>query len=369
MAAPGQAAPHLPVREEWLAQRRERILDPGLPIVDAHHHLWDRPGARYLFDELLRDAGSGHDVRATVYVQARSMYRAEGAEELRSLGETEFANGVAARSASGLYGPIRACAGIVGMVDLMLGDAVTPWLELHIRAAGDRFRGVRNQTAWHASPEINSNPVPPRPGLLSEPAFRRGAARLVEHGLSLDLWAYHTQLDEVLALARALPKLTLVLDHCGGPLGAGPYQARREEVFAEWSSRMRLLAGCPNVVVKLGGLGMAVNGFGFERQELPPSSEQLAATWHPYLDTCVEAFGPDRCMFESNFPVDKGGYGYAVLWNAFKRFGASVSAEERTALFSGTAIRTYRLPAAASRLKARDKTWVEALGRDGTPRR
>ncbi|WP_245215764.1 amidohydrolase family protein [Pararoseomonas baculiformis] len=347
MAGSGPSSPHLPVREDWLGQLREEILDPGLPIVDAHHHLWDRPGARYLLDELLYDTGSGHDVRATVYVQARSMYRADGPEELRSLGETEFANGAAACSASGLYGPTRACSGIVGMVDLMLGDGVVPLLERHIRAAGDRFRGVRNQTAWHVAPEINSNPVPPRPGLLSEPAFRHGAARLEEHGLSLDIWAYHTQLDEVLDLARALPGLTLVLDHCGGPLGAGPYRGRRPEVLADWSRRMRLLAGCSNVVVKLGGLGMAVNGFGFERQELPPSSEQLATTWHPYLETCVEAFGARRCMFESNFPVDKGSYGYAVLWNAFKRFAARASLDERTALFSGTAINTYRLPSSS----------------------
>lgn len=343
MTGPGPASPHLPAREDWLARGREEILETSLPIVDAHHHLWDRPGSRYLLEDLLRDTGSGHDVRATVYVQARSMYRAEGPEELRSLGETEFANGVAARSASGLNGPVRACAAIVGMVDLMLGDDIAPVLERHIRAGGDRFRGVRNQTAWHASPEINSNPVPPRPGLLSEPAFRRGAAQLAEHGLSLDVWAYHTQLGEVLDLARALPGLLLVLDHCGGPLGAGPYQKRRAEVFAEWSAGMRLLAGCPNVVVKLGGLGMAVNGFGFESGDLPPSSAQLVAAWQPYLETCVEVFGAARCMFESNFPVDKGSYGYAVLWNAFKRFAAVASAEEKAALFSGTATRTYRL--------------------------
>ncbi|MBI0535223.1 amidohydrolase [Roseomonas sp. KE2513] len=344
MAGPGHTSPHLPVREDWLAMVQEEILLPTLPIVDAHHHLWDRPGSRYLLEELLRDTGSGHDVRATVYIQARSMYRAEGPEEARSLGETEFANGVAAQSASGLYGPIRACAGIVGMVDLMQGDGVVPLLERHIRAGGGRFRGVRNQTAWHAAPEINSNPVPPRPGLLSEPAFRRGAARLAEHGLSLDVWAYHTQLDEVLALARALPDLTVVLDHCGGPLGAGPYRGRRAEVLAEWGGRVRLLAACPNVMVKLGGLGMAVGGFDFEHQDIPPTSEQLVAAWRPYLETCVEAFGAVRCMFESNFPVDKGSTGYVVLWNAFKHFAASASAEERTALFSGTAIRTYRLP-------------------------
>ncbi|WP_120010165.1 amidohydrolase family protein [Teichococcus vastitatis] len=344
MTAPKHASPHLPVREDWLAQVQEEVLDPALPIVDPHHHLWDRPGARYLLDELLRDTASGHDVRATVYVQARAMYRAEGPEALRSLGETEFANGVAAQSASGLYGPIRACAGIIGMVDLMLGDAVAPLLEQHLQAGGGRFRGVRNQTAWHESAEIISNPVPPRQGLLSEPAFLRGAGRLREHDLSLDIWAYHTQLDEVIALARALPDLSIVLDHAGGPLGTGPYADRRDAVFAAWSQQMRLLAGCPNVSVKLGGLGMTVNGFGFEREAVPPGSEHLARAWRPYVEFCIEAFGAQRCMFESNFPVDKGSCSYAVLWNAFKRLAAGASAEEKVALFSGTAIRVYRLP-------------------------
>jgi predicted TIM-barrel fold metal-dependent hydrolase len=343
MGAPKHASPHLVVREDWLAQVQEEIVEPALPIVDRHHHLWDRPGARYLLDELLRDIGSGHNVLATVYVQARSMYRAEGPEELCSVGETEFANGVAARSAAGLYGPVRACAGIVGMVDLMLGDSVAPLLEQHIRAGGERFRGIRNQTAWHELPEINSNPVPSRKGLLSEPAFQRGAGRLREYGLSLDVWAYHTQLDEVVALARALPELPLVLDHAGGPLGAGPYAGQRDAVFVDWSARMRRLAQCSNVVVKLGGLGMALNGFGFERRALPPTSEQLAQVWRPYTGYCIEAFGAERCMFESNFPVDKGSYSYPVLWNAFKRLVAGASHNEKKALFSGTATRIYRL--------------------------
>lgn len=343
MSLPNHSSPHVPVREDWLCQVQEDILEPSLPIIDPHHHLWDRPGSRYLLDELLHDTGSGHDVRATVYVQARGMYRAGGPEHLRSLGETEFANGIAAQSASGRYGSIRACAGIVGMVDLMLGDAVTPLLEQHIQAGGERFRGIRNQTAWHERPEINSNPVPPREGLLSEPAFRLGASRLQKYGLSLDVWAYHTQLDEVIALARALPDLPVVLDHAGGPLGAGPYAGRRDDVFLQWGARMRRLAECPNVTVKLGGLGMAVNGFGFERQDLPPRSEQLAEAWRPYIEFCIEAFGARRCMFESNFPVDKGSFSYGVLWNAFKRLASGVSDDERTALFSGTATRVYRL--------------------------
>jgi len=270
------ASPHVAVREEWLAQLQEEILEPGLPIVDPHHHLWDRPDARYLFEELRRDTDSGHDIRATVFVQCRSMYRDEGPEALRPLGETEFANGVAAQSASRLYGRLRACAGIVGMVDLMLGDAVAPVLEAHLRGAGGRFRGIRNSTAWHASDEVRSNPIKPPPGLLIAPAFRCGVARLGAYGLSLDVWAYHTQLGEVIDLAHKFPGQTIVLDHCGGPLGVGPFAGRREEVFGVWRESVRTLARCPNVVVKLGGLAMQVGGFGFDRHALPPSSQQLA---------------------------------------------------------------------------------------------
>ena len=199
------ASRHVAVREAWLAQVEEEVLDPALPIVDPHHHLWDNPGERYLLEDLLRDIGSGHDVRATVFVQCGAMYRANGPEERRSLGETEFVTGAAARSASGLYGPARACAGIVGMVDLTLGDRVSPLLEAHAAAAGGRFRGVRNRTAWHPSPAVRSNLTLPPPGPLAHPAFAEGARRLAEHGLALDVWAYHTQLGQVLELARAAP--------------------------------------------------------------------------------------------------------------------------------------------------------------------
>ena len=336
-------SPHVPVREAWLAQLREEILEPDLPIVDPHHHLWDRPGARYLFEELLGDTASGHDIRATVFVQCRSMYRAGGPEELRSLGETEFVTGVAARSASGQYGRLRACAGIVGMADLMLGDAVAPVLEAHLRAAGGRLRGVRNSTDWHASDEIRSNPIKPPPGLLMEPAFRRGVGRLRDAGLSLDVWAYHTQLPQVIELARAAPELTLVVDHVGGPIGVGPFAGRRAEVFAEWRRDVLALAACPNAVAKLGGLAMQVGGFDFHLRDLPPTSAELAEAWRPYVETCLEAFGAARCMFESNFPVDKGMCSYAALWNAFKRLAAGASAAEKAALFGGTAVRVYRL--------------------------
>ena len=336
-------ARQIAVREGWLARHREEALDPGLPIVDPHHHLWDHPGERYLFEDLLRDLGTGHDIRATVFIQCGAMYRADGPEALKPLGETEFVNGIAAMSATGCYGPARVCAGIVGLVDLTLGEWVEPVLLAHRAAAGPRFAGVRNRTAWHPSPEVRPNITAPPPGPLEDPRFTAGARVLARHGLPLDIWAYHTQLGHVLALARAVPELTIVVDHLGGPLGVGPFAGRREEVFAAWRASLAALAACPNVLVKLGGLAMEVGGFGFHLADAPPDSATLAAARRPWIETCIELFGVGRCMFESNFPVDKGMCGYAVLWNAFKRLAAGASAAERAALFSGTAIRTYRL--------------------------
>lgn len=337
------ASRHVAVREDWLGLVREEALEPALPIVDPHHHLWDQPGERYLLNDLLRDTGSGHDVRATVFVQCGAMYRAAGPEERRSLGETEFATGAAARSASGRYGPTRACAAIVGMVDLTLGDRVEPLLEAHMAVAGERFRGVRNRTAWHPSPEVRSNLTAPPPGPLAHPGLAEGAKRLAGFGLVLDVWTYHTQLAQVLGLARAVPDLAIVVDHVGGPIGVGPFAGRKAEVFVEWKRGMLALAACPNVLVKLGGLAMQVGGFDFHLRHRPPGSAELAEAWRPYVETCIGAFGPSRCMFESNFPVDKGMCGYAVLWNAFKRLAAGASATEKAALFSGTAVRAYRL--------------------------
>ena len=339
------------VREDWLRLTEEPVLEAGLPIVDPHHHLWQRAHSSYLLPELLADAGSGHDIRATVFVQCGEMYRAGGPAEERSLGETEFVTGIAATSASGRHGPTRACAGIIGMVDLTLGDKVDALLEAHRAIAGARFCGIRNRTAWHPSPEVTTNLVLPPPGPLEHPAFHDGARRLARHGLPLDVWCYHTQLPHVVALARAVPELTVVVDHVGGPLGIGPFAGRQAEVFPEWKRRMLELAALSNVVVKLGGLTMYVGGFDFHRHPKPPGSAELAKTWQPYIETCIEAFGADRCMFESNFPVDKGMCSYSVLWNALKRLASGASAAEKTALFSGTASRVYcldRLPEALS---------------------
>ncbi|MBL6455567.1 amidohydrolase family protein [Belnapia sp. T6] len=336
-------AHYAPVREDWLARHAEPALDPELPIIDPHHHLWDRPGWRYLLPELLADTEQGHRILATVFIQCRAMHRAEGPEAMRPIGETEFANGVAAMCASGLYGPIRACAGIVSHADLMLGAAVREVLEAHIRAGNGRFRGIRHIAAWDAEPAVMNPAYSPPQGMLDLPEFRAGFAQLAPLGLSFEAWLYHPQIPELTALARAFPETPIVLNHLGGPLGIGTYAGQREAIFPHWQAAMTELAGCPNVSVKLGGLGMRINGFGFDTAAEPPGSKALAAAWKPYMHTAIEAFGAGRCMFESNFPVDKGSYSYGVFWNACKRLAEGASAEERQALFSGTAARFYRL--------------------------
>jgi L-fuconolactonase len=332
-----------PVDDGWLAKRSEPALEPDMPIVDPHHHLWQR-GQRYLFDEFRADIGSGHNIRSTVFLQCASMYRTDGDPDFQPLGETEFVNGVAAMSASGLYGPARVCAGIVGYADLSLGSRVAAVLEAHLRTAGERFRGIRNSSVYHADPSIQSTPRMAPPELFYDENFRAGFACLKKYNLSFDAWLYFTQIRDLTDLARAFPDTTMIIDHVGAPLGIGPYVGKRKEVFAEWSKSIDELAACPNVQVKLGGLGMKIMGFGFEARALPPSSEDLAREWRPYIEKCIAAFGVDRAMFESNFPVDKNSCSYAILWNAFKRLSAGYSADERKALFRGTAERVYRLP-------------------------
>jgi predicted TIM-barrel fold metal-dependent hydrolase len=314
-----------------------------LPIIDTHHHFWDRPDHRYLLDELRADLVTGHNIVATVFLECRSMFRAAGPPEMRPVGETEFVAGMAAMSESGGYGPTRVAAGIVGYADLTLGDRVEPVLDAHIRAGGGRFRGVRHSAGWDESDVIGNSRPDMRPHLYRQPEFRAGLARLAALGLSFDAWLYHPQLADVVELARALPAATIIMGHVGGVLGYGPYAGKRDEVFAAWKGAITELATCPNVVVKLGGMMRRLAAFDYGNAPVPPSSEELAGYWGPYMTTCIELFGVERCMFESNFPVEKVGTGYAVLWNAFKRIAAGASADEKLALFSGTARRVYRL--------------------------
>ncbi|HZE52925.1 MAG TPA: amidohydrolase family protein [Bradyrhizobium sp.] len=330
-------------RPDWLAQRVEEVLDPARPIVDPHHHLWDRGGQRYLIEEISADLASGHNVIATVYVEARSMYRAQGPEAFRPVGEVEFANGAAAMSASGGYGPAAVCAGIVGHVNLLLGEGAQAVLEAEIAAGQGRFRGIRHSSAFDADADVAGMYATRPKGLLLDKTFRKGFACLAPLGLSFDAWLFHPQIGELADLARAFPDTRIVLDHCGGPAGIGSYANRREEIFASWKSSIREIAKCPNVVVKLGGLAMRLLGYDFHERPLPPSSEELAASWRPYIETCIEAFGPARAMFESNFPPDKGQCSYQLIFNAFKRISASCSEAEKTALFSKTASDFYRL--------------------------
>jgi L-fuconolactonase len=329
----GQADP------AWLDRHIEPILEPGLPIIDPHHHLWVRDGNTYLLAELLDDIGSGHLVRATVFEECHSMYRPDGPAEEASLGETEFVTGVAAMGASGTFGPSRVCARMVGRVDLLLGAAAGPLLQRHVAASGGRFAGIRQSTAWDA----DIHKVAPRPGMLSDVAFRQGYACLGPLGLVFDAWVYHPQLHEVAELAAAFPGTTIVLNHVGSPILGGPYAADRARVFADWKAGMADLARHPNVTVKLGALPIRLPGDGVSR-ELPPSSEEVARAWRPWLETSIELFGPRRCMFESNFPVQKRWSSYAVTWNAFKRIAAGASADDKAALFAGTAARVYGVP-------------------------
>ncbi len=342
----------------------EPILEPELPIIDPHHHLWDRtaPSApqiplpdhpfskviakvpRYLLGEFLADLNSGHNIRATVYLECGSMYRANVPDVLKCVGETEFVNGVAAMCASGLYGDVRACAGIVGHANLRLGDAVEDVLRAHIHAGNGRFRGIRYSASYDADPNVlglmaNRHP----PGLYRDTQFREGFKWLHKLGLSFDAWLLEPQLPDLIDLARAFPDTQIVLDHVGTPLGMASYAGKLEERFGIWKENIAALAKSQNVTVKLGGLAMPFAGFPSFLSKPPASSEQLAKEWKPYIEACIDAFGVDRCMFESNFPVDSGSCTYAVLWNALKRLAQGYSATEKTALFSGTAARVYRL--------------------------
>jgi len=338
----------------------EAILEPELPIVDPHHHLWDRrayvaqgpehpfmtaiqPAARYLLEELMADTGSGHNVVATVFVECGAFYKAGVSPAMSPVGETEFVNGVAAMSASGLYGDMRACAGIVGRADLLLGDAVAPVLETHIKSGGGRFRGIRNSASFDADKDVLGPLNRVEAGLYRDAKFRAGFGRLAPLGLSFDAWLLEPQLPDVIDLSRAFPDTIIVLDHVGTPLGRASYTGKLPERFPGWKANIQELAKSPNVVVKLGGLAMAFCNFPSFLSEPRAPSTQLAKEWAPYIETCIEAFGPERCMFESNFPVDMGSCSYATLWNAFKHIAKGASAAEKTALFSGTAKKVYRL--------------------------
>ena len=316
----------------------EAALEPELSICDAHHHLWKRPPKDYLLDELLPDLRSGHNVVSTVAVECRYSYRKDGPEELRSVGETEFLESVANRVAADAAIATRVAAAIVGHANLTLGDKALGVLEAHRAASPHHFRGIRHSTIWDASSALRSDAPP---GLLADSNFRRGFALLGKLNLSFDAWLYHPQLPELAALARAFPEVTIILNHIAAPLGVGPYAGKRDEVFQTWSRGIAALATCPNVFVKLGGVGSLRSGYDWHARAVKPSSVELAAALRPYFEWCIEKLGADRCMFESNFPVEKLSTSYVNLWNSFKRITERYSAGERASLFHDTAARVY----------------------------
>ena len=331
-----------PPNPAWLAQHVEEVLDPHIPIIDAHHHLWEEAGARYLLEEIRGDVDDGHAIAATVFVQAHYGYRKDGPTQLAPVGETEKVMTMS-REAERQGCLTQIAAGIVGFADLTLGDSVQDVLDAHREVAGDAFKGIRHSVSRDENfPDgIVLRPAPAR--LLADPAYRAGLVQVAKQGLVFDAMLYHQQIPELTQMARAFPDLSIVLDHLGCILGVGLYEDCKDEVFVAWRSAMIDLANCPNVTVKIGGFGMIVCGANWHQRPCPPTSIQLAEAWRPYIETCIELFGPTRCMFESNFPVDKAMYSYRTLWNAFKRVTDGFSADERGALFAGTAQRIYGL--------------------------
>jgi L-fuconolactonase len=331
--------------EDWLAEAKEAAIEPQLPICDAHHHLWTARGGagRYLLEELVADIeASGHNVVSTVYIEVRSMHRTYGPVHLRPIGELEFANGIAAMSASGLYGRTRVAAGIVANADMRRGERAGEVLDRMVDMVPHRFRGIRHVSAWDADATVRGHRKTP-PGLLLDDGFRAGVRELGKRELTFDAWCFHPQLGDMAAFIRSAPGTTIILNHVGGPLGVGVYERKRAEILPEWKRGMAEIARLPNVVVKLGGFFLGPSGYGWEKRPKPPTSDELAAAARPYADHVVETFGVDRCFFESNFPVERTSASYGVLWNAFKKLARGASADEKAKLFHDNAARVYRL--------------------------
>lgn len=327
--------------EDFLASRTEEVIDPALPIVDPHHHLWDAPGLQpYLVEQLHEDTGAGHNVVATVFIDCVWDYRADGPKELKPVGETERAL-QAARAAQKAGG--ARIGGIVSHADMMLGERAGEVLDAHLAAGAGLFRGIRHATAVSDDPAVSRTHFNPTPKMLLEKSFQDGVRELAKRDLTFDAWVYHEQLGEVAELARAVPECTIVLDHLGGPLGIGRYAEQPQEVDDLWRAGLAEVAACPNVNVKLGGIGMPRFGGAFELSNTAPSSDDLVARWGESFDYIIEKFGADRCMFESNFPVDRQSTNYVILWNAFKKIAAAASDHEKAALFENTARRVYQI--------------------------
>ncbi len=331
-----------PGSAEWLASVAEEIVDPERPIVDPHHHLWKTAGmwGTYELTDLWADTQSGHNIEKTVFLDCRSSYREDGPEHLKPVGETEYVAGVAAQSARA-EGKATIAA-IVSHANMNLGEAVEEVLEAHERAGRGLFRGIRHAGPCDKTGTLK-NPGRSRESPYSRDEFRTGVRTLGRLGYTYDTWHFFHQNQDFLALARAVPETTMILNHFGTPLGVGAYAGRQDEIFEQWKPDIAAIAECPNVTAKLGGLAMPDNGFGWDKDQRPPTSDEFVAAQKRYYLHTIECFSPERCMFESNFPVDKLSISYPVLWNGLKKIVADFSEDEKHAMFYGTAARVYRL--------------------------
>ena len=335
----------MPGGNEWLAKTQEETLEPEIPICDPHHHFWvARPEPvhyqQYLLPELSSDVGSGHNVKSTVFIEVRCEYRTDGPDEMKPVGEVEYIQTIADAAAAGNQGPTKAAAAIIGHADLKLGDGVRPALEAMQAASPNRFRGVRHSVGYDESPELANRDIK---GALGTDGYRAGAKVLASMGFVLENSLYYHQLSELAEFARAVPELPIVLNHIGGLVRVGPYANRDEEVIPEWRKGVEEVSKCPNIIMKLGGVGQLRYGYYWHDRETAIGSEELAQELSPLMEHCIQQFGPDRCMFESNFPVDKISYSYNVIYNAFKRLSKGYSPTERAAMFHDTAARVYNI--------------------------
>lgn len=331
------------IREDWLDSVQEKVIEPDLVIVDPHHHFWKQRSQfpPYLLDDLYGDTGSGHRVKHTVFIECGAEYRNEGPVSMRPVGETEFVTELARQSLN--TASAATVSGIVAHTDLSLGNEVEQVLQAHIDAGCGLVRGIRHHAVWDASPDVPKSRINPPYDLFQQKEFRAALDCLTRMGLSFDAWVYHTQLPQLAELARACPDTSIILNHLGTPIGVGPYAGRRNEILQTWKQSMKDLSRCPNVTVKLGGMAMLVNGFRWNERKRPPTSDELAESQRPYHLHAIDCFGPDRCMFESNFPIEKESVSYLVLWNALKKITAGFTDTEKKTLFAGTATQVYNL--------------------------
>lgn len=322
------------INESWLDFTKEDIIDPDLPICDCHHHLWDNPDNTYMLEQFFRDISGSHNITKTVFIESASVNQV-----MQPLEETQFVHDLTCPENTALFGKTEVGAGIVGFVDLTMGEKAIPLIESHLEIS-NRFRGIRQTASWDADETVFS---PGLQELLIRPDFRKGFACLKDYELSFETFLYHPQIPELADLAGSYPDIPVILDHIGGPLLTGGYTGKREEVFKSWKANIRELSCFDNVFMKLGGLGMPINDFNWSSHPKPLSSSEMAEIMKPYFMWCIDQFGVSRCMFESNFPVEKMSFSYNVLWNAFKRISEDFSSDERKALFYDTAVKAYRL--------------------------